>query len=646
MVLWALLLLITSVYAQEKLLDNKISVNYCQVRLVDLLHDLENKHGFEFAYATDQLPLDKQVTLFIKNKKAIEVLDLLLEDLELKYHFVNNKIVLKRKQHVSIKKYQQTASIAGFIKEKGSLEILPGATVYIPALRQGVVANNYGFYSMTVPIGDYEIEFSFVGFTKSVQKLSVDGLKKLDVELEAANMLKEVPVVGNKESQRITETTQMSSVSVPISQSQSIPALLCEKDIFKVFQLFPGVQKGMEENSGFYVRGGTPDQNLVILDDAVVYNANHLMGFFSIFNGDALKSVELIKGGFPARFGERLSSVTIVNMKDGNKEKFHGEAGISLLSSRLTLEGPIKKGKSSFLVSGRRTYLDLLLLPFQEDDNKVGLYFFDLNTKYSAYIDNENRLYLSAYFGRDKFYTTATSTDGVNKSSTSWGNATLTARWNHIFGHKLFSNTSLIYSNYDFGYKNEMNESLHFQNKSSITDIGGKFDLDYSVDHSHFFRMGIRSVVHQFKPQGVHSEIYNYNTLKEEKYISSENNLFVEDNWKISDQLNVNVGFRTSSFVTKVQIYWNIEPRLAAKWALNNDLAIKASYARMNQYIHLIPMMSSIDGLPLDLWLPSTETIRPQRSDQIALGLVKDLDNNFTLSLEGYYKKMNHTSCV
>lgn len=191
-----------------------------------------------------------------------------------------------------------------------------------------------------------------------------------------------------------------------------------------------------------------------------------------------------------------------------------------------------------------------------------------------------------------------------------------------------------------------MNESLHFQNKSSITDIGGKFDLDYSVDHSHFFRMGIRSVVHQFKPQGVHSEIYNYNTLKEEKYISSENNLFVEDNWKISDQLNVNVGFRTSSFVTKVQIYWNIEPRLAAKWALNNDLAIKASYARMNQYIHLIPMMSSIDGLPLDLWLPSTETIRPQRSDQIALGLVKDLDNNFTLSLEGYYKKMNHTSCV
>ena len=259
--------------------------------------------------------------------------------------------------------HTKTVTISGFIKEKGSLESLPGAAIYIRTLQKGTISNNYGFYSITIPAGTYDVEFSFVGFTKSIQKLSLTESKNLDVELEASNALQEVVIQGSKESQKISDVTQMSSVTVPIDQMKNIPALFGEKDVFKVLQLFPGVQKGSEGSSGFYVRGGTPDQNLIILDDAVVYNANHLFGFFSIFNGDALKSVELIKGGFPARFGERLSSVTIVNMKDGNKEKLHGEAGIGILSSRLTLEGPIKKGKSSFLVSGRRTYFDILSTP-------------------------------------------------------------------------------------------------------------------------------------------------------------------------------------------------------------------------------------------------------------------------------------------
>ncbi len=538
--------------------------------------------------------------------------------------------------------HTKTVTISGFVKEKGSLESLPGAAIYIRTLQKGTISNNYGFYSITIPAGTYDVEFSFVGFTKSIQKLSLTESKNLDVELEASNALQEVVIKGNKESQKISELTQMSSVTVPIDQIKNIPALFGEKDVFKVLQLFPGVKKGSEGSSGFYVRGGTPDQNLIILDDAVVYNANHLFGFFSIFNGDALKSVELIKGGFPARFGERLSSVTIVNMKDGNKEKLHGEAGIGILSSRLTLEGPIKKGKSSFLVSGRRTYFDILSTPFQSSDEKIGLYFYDFNAKYSAYINEKNKFYLSGYFGRDKLYSTPKG-DGTNLDF-NWGNATLTARWNHVFGNKLFSNTSLIYSSYDLNINikdikgNVTNGILY---SSGITDFGGKFDVDYSIGTDHFIRAGIRSITHMFKPNVTSYLGTNANPSIEQKYNAWENNLYVEDDWKISAPLNVNAGLRASSFATGGLIYWNVEPRLSTKLALGNNLALKASYARMNQYIHLLSNTGI--GLPTDLWVPSTQTVKPQRSDQIALGLAKDLpESNFTVSLEGYYKKMSN----
>ena len=540
-------------------------------------------------------------------------------------------------------------TISGFIKEKGSLETLPGATIYIPVLKRGTTTNSYGFYTLTIPAGDYTVEFSFVGFTKSVQKLSLYKSKKLDIELEASNALQEVVIVGNKESQKITETTQMSAVSVPIGQLQSIPTLLGEKDVFRVLQLLPGVQKGSELSSGFYVRGGSPDQNLIILDDAVVYNANHLFGFFSVFNGDALKSVELFKGGFPARFGERLSSVTVLNMKDGNKEQLRGEAGIGLISSRLTLEGPIKKGKSSFLVSGRRTYIDALMRPLMSADKGVGgYYFYDLNAKYNAYINENNRFYLSGYFGRDKLYAFSENDGSKMDASFGWGNATLTARWNHIFGKNVFSNTSLIYSSYDSGFDFALgspNGSFKTGAYSSIRDIGGKFDLDYSLASNHFIRTGVRVVSHQFKPSGSYYDLRSSSgnpttNAVEEKYNSLESNLFVEDDWKINNQFQVNMGLRVSSFLSGDKNYWNIEPRLSAKYMLGNDVALKASYARMNQYIHLLS--SAGVSLPTDVWVPSTGRVRPMQSDQIALGVAKDLpEYNLTLSLEGYYKEMN-----
>lgn len=541
-------------------------------------------------------------------------------------------------------------TLSGFIKEKGSLETLPGASVYIPELKKGAVTNNYGFYSLTVPAGTYQVEFSFIGFGKSIQKLELSKDISTDVVLVASNALQEVTVNGSKQNQRIAQTTQMSSVQIPIDQIKSIPALLGEKDVFKVLQLLPGVQKASEGTSGFHVRGGTPDQNLIILDDAVVYNANHLFGFFSIFNGDALKSVELFKGGFPARFGERLSSVTVVNMKDGNKEKLHGEAGIGLLSSRLTLEGPIQKGKSSFMVSGRRTYFDLLAQPFLPADKSMWAYFYDFNAKYNQIIDDKNRLYVSGYLGRDNFSFSQTTDEQTSSSNLGWGNTTMTIRWNHIFGKNLFSNTSLIYSKYDLDLgsseKNTNESDWGMKYTSSIRDIGAKFDIDYNLASNHFIRAGLRSVVHQFKPQALaFSGIASVNSIEAENYTSLENNLFVEDDWRINDRLSFNLGLRGSTFSTNGAVYSNIEPRASGKLMLGPDLALKGSYVRMNQYLHLLSGSGVGSGISMlsELWVPSTAKVRPQQSDQFALGLAKDIsEKNLTLSVEGYYKKMNN----
>ena len=327
-------------------------------------------------------------------------------------------------------------------------------------------------------------------------------LVKQDLEL------KEVEITADRAEQRVAEVTQMSSIEIPIEQIKKIPALFGEKDVLKVIQLLPGVQKGSEGSSGFYVRGGGPDQNLIILDDAVVYNASHLFGFFSIFNGDALKSVELIKGGFPARFGGRLSSVLEMQMKDGNKEKIQGEAGIGLISSRLSLEGPIKKDKSSFIVSGRRTYIDALIYPFLPADQKGGYFFYDFNAKAHFVLNENDRLYISGYFGKDKFYFRSNAEDGsVSKGSFLWQNATGTARFNHIINNKAFSNTSLIFSRYNLGINSieapKDGDDFELNFESGIRDWTVKHDVDYFANPNHYIRTGISTTYHRFTPNAI-----------------------------------------------------------------------------------------------------------------------------------------------
>lgn len=548
---------------------------------------------------------------------------------------------------VLVAQSQQKFTISGTIYEKGSEETLPGVVVVETASQLGTVSNSFGFYSITLPAGNVELSFQFVGSIAERRSVQLSSNIILDIRLENEAVLNVVEVSAERQ-ERISDETRMSTIEIPIDQIKNIPALLGEKDVLKVIQLMPGVQKGSEGQTGFYVRGGGPDQNLILLDDATVYNANHLFGFFSIFNGDALKSVELTKGGFPARYGGRLSSVLEMRMKDGNKEKFHGEAGIGLLSSRLTLEGPVKKGKSSFLVSGRRTYIDIISQPFilaANNGSMAGYYFYDFNAKYNHTIDSLNRIYVSGYFGKDKFYFRDRSDNNLNKGNFLWGNATGTIRWNHIINEKVFSNTSLIFTNYNFGinfYEEFGDEFFELRYRSGIRDYSIKYDLDIIPNPNHYVRTGATFIYHRFSPSAVvlKGTDIEENVDEVEKIPSYESAIYFEDDWSISDVVKVNLGVRLSQYYAGSKNYLNPEPRVAGRVMLSKDLSAKVSYAIMNQYVHLLSNTGV--GLPTDLWVPATQAIGPQRSQQWAAGLARDIPKHrLMVSLEGYYKVMN-----
>lgn len=541
-------------------------------------------------------------------------------------------------------------TVSGYVSEAGSAELLIGVNVYVPALRTGTVTNTYGFYSLTLPQGQYRIIYSYVGFKPDTFDVKLNTSIERNVNLISSSVLSAVEIKGTAEK-RISQEVQMSTVDIPVQQMKSLPALLGERDVFKTLQLLPGVQKGNEGSTGIYVRGGGPDQNLIILDDALVYNANHLFGFFSVFNGDALKSIELMKGGFPARYGGRLSSVVEMNMKEGNKEKLSGEAGLGLLSSRLTLEGPLKKNKSSFLVSGRRTYLDILTRPFMSlEDGVGGYYFYDLNAKVNYDFGSKNKIYLSGYFGRDKFYMRYKDSYGGSKdelkSGFYWQNATATARWNHLFNNKLFSNTSLIFSNYAMSVyvKEEYdNDFYNLRYLSGIMDFSLKNDYSWYVSPEHHVRFGAVITHHRFRPSALtlKSSYVDESFSKITTINALESGWYAEDEMHLGSRVMVNPGFRFSTFTTASTTYVNPEPRLAFAYVLDEFTSVKASFAMMSQYVHLISNTGL--GLPTDLWVPSSANIKPQRSQQLALGLARDLPRpNLTLTLEGYYKTMNN----
>ncbi len=541
-------------------------------------------------------------------------------------------------------------TVSGFVREKGSGESLIGVYIYVPDRKSGTVTNNFGFYSLTLPETDsLELVFSYVGFAPETRSTGLRQNTELNVDMTSDIVLGEVEITAER-TERISGSGKMSNVKLQVAQVKSVPSLMGEKDVLKVLQLMPGVQKGTEGSSGLYVRGGGPDQNLIILDDAIVYNASHLFGFLSLFNGDALKSIELTKGGFPARFGGRLSSVLEMNMKEGNRQEWHGEGGIGIISSRFTVEGPLKKDKSSLLVSGRRTYADLFLRPILKilDEENTGYYFYDLNAKVNYDFGRKNKLYLSGYFGKDKFYLKYKSTGYRENVGFLWGNATATLRWNHLFSDRLFSNTSVVFSNYNFGIYDEYkvlseNKDYYAEYYSGIRDFTLKYDLDYIPNPEHWIKAGITGIMHRFNPHAyIQLDVPAEVEIRESDYTDgTETGLYIEDTWQPLQTLKLNAGIRLSSFIAESRIYMYPEPRLSVAWRIKDDLAIKGSYASMSQYIHMLSNTGI--SLPTDLWVPATDRVRPQHSEQIAVGLAKDFDrHDLALSIEGYYKTMKN----
>ena len=554
---------------------------------------------------------------------------------------------------------QSNYTLSGYIQDESSGENLIGVSIYDKESFKGTASNEYGFYSLTLPKGDYKIVYSFIGFKSIIKSVNLNQNLRLNVSLNNnAIVTEEIEVTGERQDKNVNSSS-MSQAKLEVQNIKQLPVILGEVDVLKSAQLLPGIQSGGEGNSGLYVRGGGPDQNLILLDEAVVYNAAHLFGFFSVFNADAIKDINIIKGGMPAEYGGRLSSVLDITMKDGNNKKYQAEGGIGLLSSRLTLQGPIEKNKSSFIVSGRRTYIDVLSKPFMSEDNAFsgsGYYFYDLTTKINYRISDKDRLYLSGYFGRDVF-SFSNSDNGIG-IEIPWGNATTSLRWNHLFNDKLFMNTSLIFSDYRFEF-NIAQQEFELKIFSGINDWNTKIDFLYQPNQRHTIKFGSNYTYHEFTPGNASGRSGEVVFEPDEifKQYSNEGALYISDDFEASDVLKIHAGLRYSSFQHSGYIsfrdyikndltgsddnYNHIEPRLTFRYKLNPTSSIKGAYTQNYQYIHLASTSSV--SLPTDLWVPSSAGIKPKFSDQYALGYFKNFkDNMFEASIEAYYKEMSN----
>ncbi len=584
----------------------------------------------------------------------------------------------------------QYYTISGYITDEKSGETLINASIYDINSRKGTVANVYGFYSLTLPKGQIELQYSYVGYATQVRKLDLQKDTVINILFKSSIDLQEITVIGR---QRITgvQSAQMSAVEVPISQIKTVPTLFGEADLVKALQLLPGVQSGSEGSTGMYVRGGGPDENLFLLDGIPVYNVNHMAGFFSVFNPDAVKNVTLYKGSFPARFGGRLSSVIDVRMNDGNDKEIHGNVSVGIISSKINIEGPIIKEKTTFNISARRTYSDLLLQPilmfaadeaFDENDDgsmSAGYYFYDLNAKINHKFSNNDRLYFSLYMGDDIIYT-----DFRNKYSNvyddenqiryelsnrmnlkwNWGNIVTSVRWNHMINNKLFMNATAAYTRYrfDMGVGTKMKSTTTYTDsikkessevfmgyQSGIEDYTFKADYDYAPHPNHDVKFGLNYTYHTFRP-GVSvaridikesGQTLAVDTMIGDKNVYSHETMFyAEDNISIGYALKANLGLHYSFFNVQKETYHSLQPRLGLRLLANDNLSFKAGYAAMSQNVHLLS--NSYVSLPTDLWVPVTKRIKPMRSHQYSVGAFYNLNDIVDLSVEGYYKSMHN----
>jgi hypothetical protein len=552
---------------------------------------------------------------------------------------------------------QENYTISGKVTDASTGEDIVGAAVaFWGTESSAVMTNTYGFYSITLPEGSYSVEISSFNFNTITDTIVLNRHADMDYKLEFMNEeIEEVVVTSERKDKNIT-STEMSVETLDIKKINTVPVLFGEKDILKTIQLLPGISTVSEGSSGFSVRGGSTDQNLILLDEAPVYSASHLLGFFSVFNSDALKDASVYKGGIPANYGGRASSVLDIIMKDGNNQNFAVSGGIGLISSRLTVEGPIVKDKSSFIISGRRSYADLVAKGFNLIDDDIDLYFYDLNAKFNYKLNDKNRIFISGYFGKDDF--------GFEETGLDWGNTTGTFRWNHLVSNKMFSNTTFIYSNYDYSFNLGDIATM----SSGIEDWGVKQDFTWYLNPRNTMDFGLSSTYHTFNPGELDfTDNDDLETILDQKN-ALESAVYFSNDQKLHDKFSFKYGIRLSMFnqigegteytyddennaidSTEyekgefMQSYFEYEPRISMSYRLNKTSSVKASYNRMAQYLHLLS--NSTSGQPTDTWVPSSNNIKPLIVSQVALGYFRNFDdNNYEFSVEAYYKDMQNVT--
>ncbi|MBX9784611.1 MAG: TonB-dependent receptor [Chitinophagaceae bacterium] len=561
---------------------------------------------------------------------------------------------------------QEKFTISGYIKDSTSNETVIGASINVKGKTKGISSNQYGFYSITLEKGTYTISVSHVAYQTKEIVMELNENRQFNFDINPRVSSSQEIVVYSKKRDLNVKSAQMGKFELSMNQIRSVPALAGEVDPMKVLQLLPGVRNAGEGNSGLYVRGGGPDQNLILLDDAVVYNPGHLFGFFSVFNSDALKNVSLIKGGMPANYGGRISSVVDIAMKEGNNKKYQAEGGIGTISSRVSIQGPIKKEKSSFIISARRTYIDVLAKPFIPSSSNFygsGYYFYDLNAKFNYKFSEKDRLYVSGYFGRDVF--TFKNKERSFNARIPWGNSTGTIRWNHVFNSKMFANTSVVWNDYQFEFGGAQS-NFEINLKSAIRDVTAKIDFDYYPFSGHQLKYGVTYTYHRFNPQTTSGKSGDqvFKPLEVNNKFANDIGFYLMDDWEVNSKLKINYGVRYSIFQQvgpykiykrdaagnnldstiynrgdAVKTYGGPEPRVTMRYSIDDATSLKAGITRNLQFIHLVSNAGTT--LPTDIWVPSTFLVKPQIGWQYAAGLFKNFkDNMWETSVEVYYKTM------
>ncbi|WP_455639123.1 TonB-dependent receptor domain-containing protein [Parabacteroides sp.] len=676
LVVMMMMLGLSSLRAQTKGADEtwKVTLNMPKASIREILDEIQKQTGVTFSYESSLLSELPKTTFRADDEALSDCLKRLFAGLPVIYKVTGNVVILKRKP--------KQVTISGFVRDKRSAESLIGASVYETGSRAGTASNNFGFFSLTLPGGDVSLHASYIGYGNKLYKLS--GLNRdtvLAIDLEPSASLQEVVVTGTNTSKQSVLSTQMGALEINQQTIRSTPTMFGEADIIKTLQLTPGVSSGTEGTAGMYVRGGNVDENLFLIDGNPVYQINHIGGVFSAFNPEAVSGMDFFKSGFPSRYGGRLSSVVDVHTKEGNMKEYHGSATIGLISGNLNFEGPIIKDRTSFNIALRRTWADVLTAPAIAITNKFikkngsrirGRYaFHDLNLKINHIFNDRSRGYFSLYNGNDvlkggntdfsvgddsRYY------NYKNDVSLRWGNIMATAGWTYVFNNRLFGKVSGVFTR----YHSKLNNSVHNiygkegdddyydsysenTTNTGIMDLGLRTSFDYLPLPSHHIRFGGDYLVHRFRPEYNRSVAYDksYGILTEigKEYANDllwghEAGIFAEDDWLLSEAVRVNAGLRLSLFNIQEKTYTGIEPRISLRWLLDEDLSFKASYSRMNQYVHLIS--NSFISLPTDAWMPVTRKLKPLVSDQISAGFYYDLNKTFTFSVEGYYKTMDN----